>query len=182
MTAGLIDPVLQTVVACALSALFAAAAAHKGRSGLHFQAQLSEYRMLPEALVPAAARLLMLLEMLIAVALLLPASRQVAGAGAAILLAVYGLAIAINLLRGRTWIDCGCGDRPQMLSPWLLVRSALLVTGALLVALPAFSRPVGSLDVVLGVLGFVALLVLYMAVEVLLANASTLREWNEARD
>ena len=176
------DVLLQLILAAALALLFAAAALHKWRSGPFFEAQLAEYRLLPEAGVPFAARALAVLESALAVALLVPATRQPAALAAALLLALYGGAIAVNLVRGRDWIDCGCGDTPVLLTPWLLLRNGLLVAGALVVALPVGSRPLGWHDLVLGVPALLVLLVTWALAEQLLENASVLREWSRARD
>jgi len=146
----MIDPLIQAVLGAALAVLFAAAAAHKLRSGARFAAQLAEYRLLPAAIAAAG------------------------------LLAGYGLAIAINLARGRRYIDCGCGDTRQLLSPWLLVRNGLLAGGAILVALPAEARVAGWAEVVVGCVAFVVLVLTYLAAEKLLENASVLREWRES--
>jgi hypothetical protein len=178
----MIDVLLQLILAAALALLFAAAALHKWRSGPFFEAQLAEYRLLPEALVPVAARALALLELALALGLLVPATRPLAGAAAAGLLALYGGAIAVNLVRGRDWIDCGCGDTPVLLTPWLLLRNGVLVLGALLVALPAQARPLGWTDLLLGVPALLVLVVAWALVEQLLENASVLREWSQARD
>ena len=107
-------------------------------------------------------------------------TRPFAAIAAAGLLAGYGLAIAINLARGRRYIDCGCGDTRQLLSPWLLVRNGLLAGGAILVALPAEARVAGWAEVVVGCVAFVVLVLTYLAAEKLLENASVLREWRES--
>lgn len=178
----MIDLLFQTLIACALALLFLGAALHKWRGGLRFEAQLSEYRLLPERLVGPVARLLAVLESLVAIALVLPQTRALAALVAAGLLFAYGGAIAVNLLRGRSHIDCGCGDTPQMLSPWLLLRNALLAGGALLVALPAADRALGWTDLALGLPALLVLVITYQLAEQLLENASVLREWREARD
>ena len=178
----MIDPLIDTVFALGLAALFASTAAHKFREGLRFEAQLSEYRLLPEALTAPAARVLAVMEASLVPALLLPATRDVAAICAGGLLAGYALAIAVNLLRGRDHIDCGCGDAPTLLSPWLLLRNAVLVAMAAVVALPETARATGALDWGLGALGLFALVMLWAVVELLLANASALREWSQARD
>lgn len=178
----MIDPLIDTVFALALAGLFASTATHKFREGLRFEAQLSEYRLLPEALVAPAARVLAVVEALLVPALILPVSRDVAALVGGGLLAVYALAIGINLLRGRDHIDCGCGDAPTLLSPWLLLRNAVLVGAAAVVALPDATRAIGVLDWALGGLALIALLLLWAVVELMLANASALREWSQARD
>jgi len=177
----MIDPVLQQVLGMALALLFLHAAWHKWKSGLRFEAQLAEYRMLPAGAVPVAARALMVLEALVAIGLLLPVLRQPAALLAALLLGSYAVAMAVNLARGRHHIDCGCGDTPQLLSPWLVGRNLVLVAGSLLLALPAAPRAPATLDLVLGMLGLCALILTWLMLEQLLANASTLREWRESR-
>ncbi|MEE4300152.1 MAG: MauE/DoxX family redox-associated membrane protein [Pseudomonadales bacterium] len=178
----MIDPLIDTVFALALAALFASTAVHKFREGPRFEAQLSEYRLLPEGFVAAAAKALAFVEAVLAVTLVLPATRDLAAIEAALLLASYAAAIGINLLRGRDHIDCGCGDAPTLLSPWLLLRNAVLVGVAVMVALPESARAFGGLDWMLGAFGLVALVLLWAVVELLLANASALREWSQARD
>ena len=178
----MIDPLLDTVFACCLAALFASTAAHKVREGLRFQAQLSEYRLVPEATIAPAAYLLTVVEACLALALLVPVARGVAALFAGALIAGYTAAIGINLLRGRDHIDCGCGDAPTLLSPWLLLRNAALVAIAAVVTLPEVPRALGALDLLFGVLAFLSLALLWVIVELLLANASALREWSEARD
>jgi hypothetical protein len=73
------------------------------------------------------------LEAAVALGLLVGATRPLAGAAAALLLGVFGMALAVNLARGRTSIDCGCfrSDLRQALSPALLVRNAVLMAAAL---------------------------------------------------
>lgn len=177
----MMDPVLQQVMGMALALLFFHAAWHKWKGGLRFEAQLAEYRMLPTAAVPAAARILMVLETLVAIGLLLPVLRHPAALVAALLLGSYALAMAVNLARGRHHIDCGCGDTPQLLSPWLVGRNLVLVAGSLLLALPAAPRAPATLDLVLGIFGLCALILTWLMLEQLLANASALREWRESR-
>jgi hypothetical protein len=45
-------------------------------------------------------------------------------------LAIYFIAMAINMGRGRRFIDCGCGDEPSPLSVILLGRNLLLMVVA----------------------------------------------------
>ena len=105
-----------------------------------------------------------------------------AGMVAAALLIGYAAAIAINLIRGRSYIDCGCGDTPQMLSGWLLLRNAMLAAGAFTVTLPTPSAAFSWFDLLIAVPAFIVICVIYMTVEQLLENASALREWRELRD
>ena len=85
-------------------------------------------------------------------------------------------AIAINLLRGRSHIDCGCGDTPVLLSYWLVLRNALLAGGAAVLLLPATGD--AALLSWLAILpGALVLILCYVAMAQLLDNASSLREW-----
>jgi hypothetical protein len=176
----MIDNAVQTLLAIALAALFAAAALHKLRHRTRFDAQLAEYRLLPAALLVPAARVLAGLELAAGSLLLTPPLRGYGGALAAALLITYGAAIAINLARGRSYIDCGCGDTPQLLSPWLLLRNGVLAAGAVAVAMPGTDRSLGWIDWAVVVPAFLVLLITHAAVEQLLANASALREWRDS--
>jgi hypothetical protein len=82
----------------------------------------------------AAAPAIAAAELAVATALVLPASRTSGALGAVALLAVYSIAIGVNLGRGRRTIDCGCGalGARQPISEWLVVRNAALAGAALL--------------------------------------------------
>lgn len=173
---NLLDPVPIHAAALSLTVVLAMAAAHKFAAPARFAEQLAAYALLPPALVAPAARALPFLEALLALALLLPATRAAAGIGAAVLLAGYGGAIALNLLRGRRDIDCGCSgpglERP--LSPALLGRNALLAGIGLLAAAEPLARPLAWFDLFVIVAASATLLLLYAAVEGLQANAPRL--------
>lgn len=89
----------------------------------------------PQRLTPVLGPALTLIELALAIALL-PFVRPREGAIAAlVLLAGFSGAIAHNLVRGRA-IDCRCfgGIRPRPISPGTLVRNALLMTAAAVIA------------------------------------------------
>ena len=90
------DPIFINACALAISALLASAATHKVRAPGRFAKQLADYQLLPAALVRPSARLIPLLELAIAFALLVPVSRGWAALSAASLLALYAAAIGIN--------------------------------------------------------------------------------------
>ena len=118
----MIDPLTVLVLSTSLALLFFTAAMHKLNSSARFRAQLAAYELVPSAILPGLARAIPLAEMAVVFLILVPITRPWAGALAAGLLASYTVAIAVNLLRGRDDIDCGCGGQPQMLS--LLAASA----------------------------------------------------------
>src|SRR5206468_184263 len=140
--------------------LFLVAASHKLRDPGRFRTTLAEYRLLPGAVVPLAAMVVIGIEIVVAIALLAPARRAPGPVAAAAVLVVYGAAIAVNLARGRRHIDCGCAGpavrRP--ISGWLVARNAALAAAALTSVAPVRPRPLVWVDVltVLGATGTLA--------------------------
>ncbi len=169
----MMDPALTWTLAVALSMVSSVSAALKFADLGEFAATLDNYRILPRALVAPAAWMIPALEAFAALGLLLPASRDGAGLLMAALLAIFTAAIAINLARGRREIDCGCFGPAlrQTLSGWLIARNAILLAAAAAVAIPARSRPLEAVDLITIVLGAGTLMVLYISMNYLLANA-----------
>jgi hypothetical protein len=104
--------------------------------------------------------------------IVLPVTRSVALAGAIVLLALYGAAIAVNLRRGRREIDCGCGGPAtrQPLSGWLLLRNAVLAAAAGAALLPIAPRELGTFDRFTIAAAIGVLYLLYVATNALLAH------------
>jgi hypothetical protein len=167
-----VDPAVATLAALAIALLFASAGLGKLRDAMRFRATLDAYRVLPAALVPAASRALPCVELMLAAALIDPASRALAAALSAAVLLVYGAGIGINLWRGRRELDCGCepfGQR-RPIAAWMLARNALLGAVALLAVLPSTRRALEAVDA-LTILGGLSVLVpAYLAAEQLLAG------------
>jgi hypothetical protein len=90
----------------------------------------------PGAAAPAGAVVLPAAEVAVAVALLVPATSSAGAIGALALLLVFSVAVAVEVVRGRT-ADCGCfgKDRSGTLSGATLLRNGLLIglAGALVV-------------------------------------------------
>jgi len=170
----MIDPLITIVIATSLAILFLLAARHKLSEPLRFEAQLAAYRLLPDSLVTPVRRTLPWFEVAVAIGMLFAATRPYAGLLAATLLTVYALAMAINIQRGRSKIDCGCGDTPQPLSPWLLLRNAILASGALLMLVPAIPRSLGGLDMLFAALFVATFLLSYTMLEYLSRNHNLL--------
>jgi len=141
-----VDPVLLATLRAALALLLGAAALHKLRDRASFAAVLAEYRVLPGAALHVGVWLVPALEAGVAVALVLLGPSG--PAAAALLLALYGGAIALNLARGRRELDCGClgPSLRQPISGSLVGRNALLVAAALACLLPAAPRALVWLD------------------------------------
>ncbi len=178
----MIDPVWSLALRAGLALLLVSAAGAKLRDLRAFTAAVAGYRLLPAALAGPVAAVFVAAELGIALGLWLPALRPGAALSAAALLSLYGLAIAINLARGRRDIDCGCGGplARQTLSEALVLRNALLAGIALAAALPVAPRALGWLDrwTIVAAVGTAA--VLYTAANVLFARPG-LRPQRSAR-
>ena len=170
------DPIFIITSAIAIAVLLASAATHKLRAPARFARQLADYQLLPEALVRPTARLVPLLELAIAFALLVPVSRGYAALSAASLLALYAAAIGINLWRGRADIDCGCAgpDQAQPLRPVLLLRNSALVALALVASVAPVARDLNLFDGFVTLAAAAVALLIYAAADCLLANSPLL--------
>jgi hypothetical protein len=159
-----------TAVRIAAALMFFTAAVAKMRSWGTFEGVVANYRLLPNALARGVAWVLPPAEFLLAIALLCGAPGSELAASA--LLSVFGIAMAINLLRGRTHIDCGCFDATlkQPLRWSLVVRNAVLVL--LLIAAACSRETAGAFDfatLLLGVLGGAAFFIVVQCTNVLAA-------------
>lgn len=172
----MLDPAIEVVLRGGLALLFGVTAFEKFRDFDAFRTAVIGYALLPERVVGAIAVALASGEASLGVALVTPAAwhlRQPALLASAALLALYGVAIAVNLARGRRDIDCGCAGPAarQPLSEWLLARNALLVAMALACLGGPASRPLVWIDA-LTVSGGIAMLgATWLAAHRLQANA-----------
>lgn len=173
----MIDPVVPAVLRGALALLFVTAALHKLRDLHAFRVALGDYELVPWPLTGLVAPALVAAELGAAILLLTPWARPWGFAAAGTLLALYTVAISVNLLRGRRGIDCGCfGPALRLeLGAGLVARNALLIAGALAGLLPAAPRTLTALDGIPIVAGIGFLAAAYAAASRLLANAPALR-------
>jgi hypothetical protein len=166
----MLDTLPHLTLALALATLLATSAAHKLVARQQWPAIVRQYRLLPEALATPAALLLLLTEALAAAALLWPRARAAGAVTAATLLLLYAAALAINLGRGRSAIDCGCfgPQRRQGIAAWMVGRNLVLAAMALALLLPTDGRSLGAVEPGLA-LGFVLTLAfLYPVLQVAL--------------
>ena len=180
-----IDPVLATGAQAGMAIVVLLGAAAKMRRPAAFRDALGGYRLLPDALTAPAAFALPLAEALGAAALLFPDTRMI-GAGVLVaLLLAFAAALAINILRGHTDIDCGCSgfaatrpdaqaDAPRGIG-WFHVARALLLA---VLAATAFVEPAARAVVWFDYLTlfFAVLLIVctLLTADVLLANVPRL--------
>lgn len=105
--------------------LLIAAAVAKLRNRADAARSVSAYQVLPSAFERPAAALLPFVELAagLAVALVPHPGCAVAASG---LFALFAAAIAINLVRGRRSLECGCGFGARKIGPALLVHNLVL--------------------------------------------------------
>jgi uncharacterized membrane protein YphA (DoxX/SURF4 family) len=107
---------------CLLICVFLRAGFAKVTDLADFKSAVTNYRLLPAALVPAVALTLPFAELAAAVLLAFGILPGIIAGLLAILLLTFAAAIAINLARGRSF-DCGCaGSAPQTIN-WAHVAS-----------------------------------------------------------
>ncbi|HMA52551.1 MAG TPA: MauE/DoxX family redox-associated membrane protein [Magnetospirillaceae bacterium] len=123
--------------------IFLAAAWGKLRHRLEFQGVVANYKLLPDALVAPFALILPPLEAVVGALLPTGFFSPWAELTAAGLLAVFAAAMALNIRRGRTDIDCGCFQSAlkQTLGWTLVARNAVLVLAVGLAAVPFDAIP-----------------------------------------
>jgi hypothetical protein len=122
------------VVTASLSAFVALillrAALHKVADATRFAGILADYDLVPDRALRPLGFVIPCLELACALALAWGGAQVIGGYAAGLLLIGYGVAIAVNLVRGRREIDCGCGGAPEALS-WALVARNLILSAML---------------------------------------------------
>ena len=181
-----IDITMNYTLRVLLVFIFLRAMLHKLSHYHHFTAQLERYRLLPTVSVPAFALFLLLLEGALALALLRP-SWPAPPFVAAGLLAVYSAAMLINLIRGRTDLDCGCNGPAafeQSISWALVIRNTVLGVLCMVIALPVTARVLAIPDIATIALAACAVLLIYASLEQAIANQQRSRQYalRNARD
>lgn len=165
-------PMIDLFLQMLLALVFGGAAISKLQNADEFHGVVRNFRLVPEPLDGVVAFALPWLELAIAASLLTGIATHVAAAAAGLLLVVFAVAIAINIFRGRTEIDCGCfrqGMR-QRLSWALVARNAALCAGAVwLAAQPAWSVSAGAYDVIIAALAAAGVLLIYLCANELAA-------------
>jgi uncharacterized membrane protein YphA (DoxX/SURF4 family) len=162
----MVDPALTLLAVLLLALVFGAAALAKLRDLDMFQGVVTQYRLLPASLVRPFVRVLPVVEIGAALALLLPATRALAAATLVGLLVLFAAAMAINLARGRSDIDCGCfiGAQKQRISWALVVRNLVLAGFGLTLLVEGTGRPLAAIDWVTIGAAAASLLLLYEAI------------------
>ena len=184
----MLDPVIALIISVGFTLLLISAGGHKLTNRLHFRGILEGYQVLPGALVTAVAIVIGPVELLLGFTWATGWQREIVALATALLLTLYAIVIAINLVRGRTYIDCGCGfsilagkhsDQQgiQQLSVGLLLRNGLLTLGALLAILPSTGRLLGFIDYLSTFFAILVLVFIYAAFNQLLLNNNAIKSW-----
>lgn len=187
----MIDPLIIRIIALGFALLFFLAGMHKLNNKLEFQGILNAYKIVPSKMSPMLSNVIPLIELGLAmgwlVCGLLFIRLTYVPLISAMLLSGYGTAIAINLIRGRRHIDCGCGfslaagktpgTEVQQLSSALLWRNAVLVIAALLAASTDTGRVLGMVDYFSMIVAVITLGLLYGAFNQLTINRNAIGAW-----
>ena len=173
----MIDTLALVLVLGASSLLYAFSAFEKIGDREAFRITLDAYQILPSAMGRVTVQLVISLELVAATLLITPGF--IYGLWLAIGLQVaYATAIGINLVRGRTYIDCGClGSEGEGISAWHLLRNLVLLTLMSAALLPSNAREFVWLDYMLVPLGLAALALVYVTTAMLLSNNTRQQPW-----
>lgn len=168
----ILDPFITMTAQYCVALVMLAGGLHKVADIGRFAEVISAYRIIPGCLERPVVVLLIGIELGIGTALIVPRVREQAAWGAACLLGLYFAAIALNILRGRRQLDCGCSfhGRAAGLSGSHLVRNVLLVLLAVVASIAESGRIVGLLDRVQITAAVLCLTLIYLSTDSLLAN------------
>jgi len=182
-----IDPLLLRIISLGFALLFLIAAAHKFGNIKHFQASFEGYKIVPKNLSGLVTKTIPPLELLLGIAWLsfsvFALESRIITALSIGLLTSYALAIAINLKRGRQYIDCGCSfsskeaGSSQQISLGLLYRNIFLIAIAICCLLPATDRSLLIVDFIGLFFSALALTLLYGTYNQLLNNSNAINSW-----
>ena len=137
LTEIITDPLVTLTIRWSLAVVFGLAVFHKVKAITEFTETLRAYRVLPATLVLPAAYVLIVLESAVVAGLVF--NTPLAAKGAIGVLCLYAATISINLARGRSDLDCGCGGPAgqQKISGYLVLRNLVLAALAGLTLWPS---------------------------------------------
>lgn len=175
------DPLVGQIVALGMTVLWVTAAIHKVTNFVRFRQVLHDYKVLPPFAVAPISVLVTTGELLLAGCWLFRVRLDLVSIATIVLLATYTVALAVNLSRGRVFIDCGCGfsgsDEGQTIAPALLVRNGLLIMIAAIPLLPVSTRSLQAVDYLVAAAVLVVSLLLFAASSQLIRNRAAIRSW-----
>ena len=146
--------------------IFARALISKARHRQEFIGVVAAYRLLPQPFVRMTAWMVLILEGIVVLGLLTGHALFWISCLATALLCLFALAMAVNVARGRTEIDCGCfrDTLRQRISYGSVLRNLLLAVVAIV---PALVTPtsVSSVQLVNGTCGGITFFLVFLLCE-----------------
>ena len=172
----LTDPALITSASLFIAWIFVSASWHKLKSIAQMVSIVNNYRVMPFTVSGSFVIAVAGVEMIVALLLVVPGSRQLGALLSAILLFIYAAAIGINLVRGRVDFNCGCSGQSarKNIDSSLVWRNTVLIAVALYSVLPPTERALGLVDYAAMMLTTVLLILAYHTVEQLVINRQLL--------
>lgn len=179
----MIDPLVEQIVALSLALLFFAAATHKAFDISRFRQAVRDYQVLPPFAVAPLSFIVPVSEFFLAGCWLFHVQLGRVAIASIVLLATYTVSIAINLARGRVFIDCGCGfgasDDSQPISSALLVRNGVLMLLAGIPLIPASARTLYWSDHLVTAVVLSVMLLIFATFSQLVRNRAAIRSWRD---
>ena len=179
----MIDPLLSQIVAYGFGLLFISSAWNKLSDIDQFSLILKDYQLLTIMPFKLLAIMIATFELALGCAWLLGYNASMIGWCTVGILILYTLAITVNLVRGRVYIDCGCGfnntlgDNSHLLSPILVVRNFILIVMVLFTLLPISERDFVFLDYMVIFAALLTIILLYVGSVQLIQNRSAINTW-----
>lgn len=171
-----IDPAIAILILAGVALLFTAAAVHKFRDLRRFDEIFAAYGLFPSSARPVLSRLVPPIEAAVAAGLSVNALRTAAVCVGILMLVAYAAAIAVNLLRGRSDLACGCGgpDDRRPIAAWMVCRNILIAALLVMALLPWSARPLVATDAVTIVFGILTCTLVYLCLDRLLGRTGRL--------
>ncbi len=170
----LADPVVVSAFGSAVGILLCVGALMKLRDVELFGHVVGNYGLLTERQARVFARAFPAAELVSGLGLILAPTLRASLPLSLAVLAVASGGVLVNLLRGRTSFDCGCGLGTQNISGGLLLRNLVLAAAIVIGTRDPLVRALGALDY-LSCLGMLlGLLGLYVCANQLLSNQQAL--------
>ena len=153
-----------------LALLLLASGLHKARDWERIHGVITAYQVVPVVLERTMLWLVIGVEIATGAGLALGVKSRIPSFGAAIVFAAYFAVIALNLLRGRRGVDCGCSfsRRTTPLSGLHLVRGALLLMLAVVGASVELKTTIGWPNALQIAAAVVCLALIYLSADTLL--------------
>lgn len=128
---GAVFNLVATAVQVGIGVLFVVAGGGKLARWHEFKGTLDAYRLLPASMVRPAAGGIVVAELVSGLALVSGWQAGPFAFLASVMLACFAAGMAINLARGRSFIDCGCFQGARQPIEWrLVVRNGVLALAA----------------------------------------------------